>query len=69
VTVHFILRMRNLQGAYPEIVHDEPNPLLFGEEMTGFDYHSDGRRHWFRVNIRAADGRMLILGNPIYIDF
>ena len=67
--IHFHLRMLNLQGAYPEIVPDEPKALLFNEEMTGFDYRSDGKRHWFRVNVRANDGRLLILGNPIYINF
>jgi hypothetical protein len=68
-TVHFTLKMLNLQGSYPEIVHDEPKTLTFGEDMTSFDYRSDGKRHWFRVNVRATDGRMLILGNPIYVNF
>jgi hypothetical protein len=68
-TVHFTLKMLNLQGSYPEIVHDEPKTLTFGEDMTSFDYLSDGKRHWFRANVRATDGRMLILGNPIYVNF
>lgn len=68
-SVHFTLKMLNLQNAYPEIVHDEPNLMTFGEQMTSFDYRSDGKRHWFRVNVRSMDGRMLILGNPIYINF
>jgi hypothetical protein len=68
-TVHFALRMRNLQGAYPEIVHDEPDARLFSEEMTTFAYRSDGKPHWFRVNVRAMDGKLLILGNPIYLNF
>ncbi len=68
-TLHFTLKMLNLQGAYPEIVHDESKALLFGEEMTSFDFHSDGKRHWFRVDIHANDGRLLILGNPIYLNF
>jgi len=68
-TLHFTLKMLNLQGAYPEIVHDEPKALLFGEGMTSFDFHSDGKRHWFRVDIHANDGRLLILGNPIYLNF
>ncbi len=67
--VHFSLRMLNLQGAHPEIVHDEPKMMLFDESMTGFDFQSDGRRHWFRVNIRDMDGYLLVLGNPIYINF
>ena len=67
--IHFTLKMLNLQGAHPEIVHDQPDRLLTGEEMTGFDVRSDGKRHWFRVNIRSMDGRLLILSNPIYINF
>ena len=67
--VHFTLRMLNLQGAHPEIVHDELKQMLFGEEMTSFDFRSDGKRHWFRVNIRTMDDRLLILSNPIYINF
>ena len=67
--VHFTLKMAKLQGAYPEIVHDQPNSMHFDEHMTSFDFRSDGKRHWFRVNVRAMDGHMLILGNPIYINF
>ncbi len=68
-TVHFTLRMLNLQGAYPEIVHDEADMRHFGEQMTGFDYRSDGKRHWFRVNVRSMNGRLLILGNPVFLNF
>ena len=68
-TVHFSLRMMHLLGAHPEIVHDTPDQILTNEEMTGFDYKSDGKRHWFRINVRSVDGRLLILGNPIYLNF
>ena len=67
--VHFTLRMQNLQGAYPEVVHDEPDARRFGEGMTNFDYESDGKPHWFRVNVRSMDGKLLILGNPVYLNF
>ncbi len=68
-TIHFTLTLRNLEGAVPEIVHDQPNRLQFGKSGTGFEITSDGKRHWFRVNIRSAEGRLLVLGNPIYINF
>ncbi len=68
-TVHFKLKMLNLQGAHPEIVHDETNTMRFDESMTGFDYRSDGKRHWFRVNIRSMEGALLLVGNPIYLNF
>jgi hypothetical protein len=28
---------------------------------------SDGRRRWVRANIRSADRRLLLIGNPIYL--
>lgn len=33
------------------------------------DWRSDGRRHWVRVEVRAADGALLLLGNPVYVNF
>ena len=33
-----------------------------------FDYVSDGKRHWLRVNIRSAEGSLLILGNPVSLN-
>jgi hypothetical protein len=34
-----------------------------------FSIDSDGKRHWYRVNVRAADGHLLALTNPIYLNF
>ena len=74
--VHFAVKMIALQGAYPEIIQDgEATSLIdksaFGkpDETRGFDYVSDGKRHWFRVNVRSASGSLLIVGNPIYLNF
>ena len=68
-TVQFGIGMLHLSGAHPEIVHDTPDQLLPNEQMTGFSYKSDGKRHWFRIDVRSADNRLLILGNPIYLNF
>lgn len=35
---------------------------------TMFDWRGDGDRHWLRVDVRSADGRLLLLGNPIYVN-
>jgi hypothetical protein len=32
-----------------------------------FDLVADGRRHWLRADVRSADGKLLLLGNPIYL--
>ena len=30
---------------------------------------SDGRRHWFRPQINGPDGKLWMIGNPIYINW
>ena len=72
----FTLRMVALQDAYPEVVEDGHSTALIDktacvgpDETKEFDYISDGQRHWFRVNIRSTSGALLIIGNPIYLNF
>ena len=74
--VRFTITMRGLENAHPEIIRDgdlaalaNTSPLPTTEETRSFDYVSDGKRHWLRVNIRSADGSLLVLGNPIYLNF
>ena len=74
--VHFTVKMIALQGAYPEIIQDGQSTKLIDKsafnkphETKGFDYVSDGKRHWFRVNVRSMNGSLLIVGNPIYLNF
>ncbi|MBB5318484.1 CehA/McbA family metallohydrolase domain-containing protein [Tunturibacter empetritectus] len=74
--IHFTVRMLGLENAHPEIIRDGDLAVLVGaspisttEETRSFDYVSDGKRHWLRVNIRSADGTLLVLGNPIYLNF
>jgi hypothetical protein len=44
-------------------------PKVDGADVTrGFDWRSDGNRHWLRADVRDADGRLLLLGNPIYLN-
>ncbi|WP_020653746.1 hypothetical protein [Massilia niastensis] len=32
------------------------------------DWRSDGARHWLRADVRDAAGKLILLGNPIYLD-
>jgi hypothetical protein len=75
-SVHFVLTMKNLEGARAEVICDGEATRLLNDsavkansETTEFDYKSDGKRHWVRVNVRGADGKLLVLGNPIYFNF
>jgi len=74
-TIHFTVKMIALQGAYSEIIQDGQSAPLLNKspdnagETRGFDYPSDGKRHWFRVNVRSSEGSLLVVGNPIYLNF
>jgi predicted metal-dependent phosphoesterase TrpH len=72
--VQFVLTMTNLTGARAEVVRDGAARGLgdvtqTAKEMREFDEDSDGGRHWVRVNVRGADGKLLVLGNPIYLNY
>ena len=38
------------------------------DERRILDVVADGRRHWLRVDVRGPDGRLWLLGNPIYLE-
>jgi hypothetical protein len=66
--------MMNLAGAHAEVVRDgEVRPLgdavTKANEARDFEEVSDGKRHWVRVNVRGSDGGLLVLGNPVYLNF
>jgi hypothetical protein len=45
-----------------------PEPgLETGQTKRSFELVADGGRHWLRVDVRGPDGRILLLGNPIYL--
>jgi hypothetical protein len=74
--VHFSVKMIALQGTHPEIIEDgrvsaliDKSPLSKPDDTRDFDYVSDGKKHWFRVNVRSSEGSLLIVGNPIYLNF
>jgi hypothetical protein len=72
--VKFTLKMVGLVGAHAEVVRDGVVTALGAaakgaREMREFEDVSDGNRHWVRVNVRGEDGGLLVLGNPVYLNF
>jgi len=72
----FSIKMTELEGAHPEVIRDgematlvDASAVTGTEANRGFDFACDGKRHWLRVNIRSAEGKLLLLGNPIYLNF
>lgn len=44
-------------------------PALDADGVYRFSWPSDGQRHWIVVHVRAADGRLLLIGNPVYLNW
>ncbi|HEY6845263.1 MAG TPA: CehA/McbA family metallohydrolase [Terracidiphilus sp.] len=72
----FSITMTELEGAHPEVIRDgEVTTLGDTSAVTGnaakhdFNFACDGKRHWLRVNMRSTEGKLLLLGNPIYLNF
>jgi hypothetical protein len=62
----FTVRVRGVDGARIEWVRD--GELLHGGDSASYIERSDGARHWIRVNVRDAQGKLLLVGNPIYLN-
>lgn len=72
--VHVALEVAALAGDHAEIILDG-KPLQVAADLAihgakqviSFDWPSDGKSHWIRVNVRGAGGELLMVGNPVYI--
>lgn len=42
---------------------------LPAQGRAAWTWRSDGGRHWLRADVRAPDGRLLLVGNPVYVNF
>jgi hypothetical protein len=39
------------------------------DQSFALSWVSDGRRHWFRTQVTGADGKLWLIGNPVYINW
>lgn len=74
--LHLRLTMEHLDGAHAELVTDGVvSPFAQGDtaktahQTLEQDETVAGGRHWMRLNIRDGDGKLLIMANPIYINW
>ena len=68
--------LRDAAGAKVALVEDgKPlaalaDPVLSGDgARLTFCVVFDGKRHWLRADLRDAKGRLLTVGNPVYVNF
>ncbi len=72
--VRFRVHVSHAAGASLSVAGDGLKPklgedILVGEDETrSFEVASDGQRHWLRFDVRGPDGRLRVLGNPIYLN-
>lgn len=72
----FAVRVTGAANGKVEVIRDGSVSALMrdasiksADDTLRFTAKSDGQRHWYRVNLRDADGSLLALTNPIYENF
>ncbi len=45
---------------------DDP-AIASDAQAFAFDWTGDGRAHWLRADVRGPDGRLWLVGNPVYV--
>ena len=71
----FTIRVRGAAGARVELIEDGHAATVSadlavktGDATLTVEWPSDGKRHWRRANVRAADGKLLLIGNAVYLE-
>lgn len=73
--VRFALHVSGCEGAKVVLMVDgRPmgEAVAVGAERdasTEMVWQSDGRRHWVRAEVRGPEGRLWLLGNPVYVNW
>ncbi|QQP95790.1 CehA/McbA family metallohydrolase [Lysobacter enzymogenes] len=69
-------QVRNLAGGRVETIVDGVRSDLIAQPQVSaaqqsfeFQWPSDGRRHWLRIDVRDAQGRLALMGNPVYFNW
>jgi hypothetical protein len=52
-----------------EITSSTSATISFADQKFALTWVSDGRRHWFRAQVTGPDGKLWLLGNPIYLNW
>jgi hypothetical protein len=75
-TVNFDMHVTAATGGTARWIEDgEGVALKTGVAVSSTDqsfslaWVSDGRRHWFRAEVVGADGKLWLLGNPVYVNW
>ncbi|HEY2883862.1 MAG TPA: CehA/McbA family metallohydrolase [Rhizomicrobium sp.] len=74
--VPFTVHVAGVLGNVISIVEDgqkitplDDATIGFADERKTFVLTLDGMRHWLRADVRDAKGRLLLIGNPIFVNY
>jgi hypothetical protein len=68
------IRIRGCAGDQVHLLLDgkeqeAPLPISDADQTIETSMPGDGQRHWLRAEVRDSSGTLLLIGNPIYINF
>ena len=72
--IHFTVHGVRLRGARWAAIEDGrpvaagSGPFAADDQTAPFSLAADGARHWVRIEVRSPEGRLLLIGNPIYLN-
>jgi hypothetical protein len=73
--VRFGVHVAHAKGARVELLVDGQPVAVLGQAEVGsedwqrsFEWISDGKPHWLRADVRDGQGKLLLLGNPVYLN-
>lgn len=46
-----------------------PQPIASADQTPHAQWTSDGARHWIRAEVRDSNNQLLLLGNPVYLNW
>jgi hypothetical protein len=75
-TVTFQIHVQASENGNIEIIQDgttirplENSKITQPDQSFSFEWKADSNRHWIRVNVHDENGKLWLVGNPIYINF
>ena len=75
-SIEFQVRVAKVAGGKIEVIRDgaavdkiASSAVTSDDYSMSFTQRVDSARHWVRVNVRDANGRIVLIGNPIYINY
>lgn len=68
----FDVRVTQVAGGSIEIIRDgvviRRSPVKSAAHALSFEDQADDKRHWIRIDVRDANGKLALIGNPIYVE-